>query len=146
VVNLYGGPGWKLTSGEGIEMRRGFSLMELVVVLIVLALAAALAVPALTRRAERRGSELASLLLLSREAAARRGETVHLDIAPSGAWTITGAASGGDGPIRAGRVDSFPGLPLTLIVSPVGTCGFDARSAKAASVIRLDPLSCTLLD
>ncbi len=127
-------------------MKRGFSLIELVVVLIVLALAAALAVPALTRRADPRRSELASLLLLSREAAARRGETVHLDIAPSGAWTITGAASGSDGPIRAGRVDSFPGLPLTLIVSPVGSCGFDARSAKAASVIRLDPLSCTLLD
>jgi hypothetical protein len=59
---------------------------------------------------------------------------------------MQGAGSAPDGPIRSGQVDPFPGLPLTLIVSPVGSCGFDARSSEAASVIRLDPLACTLLD
>lgn len=114
--------------------------------MIVLSLVAALALPALSRNSERRRSELASLLLLSREAAARRGETIHLEIAASGAWTIEGSASRTDGPIRAGQVNSFAGLPLTLIVSPMGSCGFDARSARTASKVRLDPLTCTVLE
>lgn len=128
------------------RFRIGFTLLELVVVLVVLALAAALAVPALTRRSDRRESELASLILGAREAAARRGETIHLTVSASGSWTIEGAGSAGDTPIQSGQVDPFPGLPLTLIVSPLGSCGFDARSAKAASLIPLDPLACALLD
>jgi prepilin-type N-terminal cleavage/methylation domain-containing protein len=124
----------------------GFTLLELVVVLIVLALAAALAVPTLRRQPAPRGSELASLILGSREAAARRGETVRLTISSSGIWRMEGAASAGDAPFQSGRVEPFPGVPLTLNVSPVGICGFDARSASTASVIRLDPLTCTLLD
>ena len=124
----------------------GFTLLELVVVLIVLTLAAALAMPALSRRPEPRDGELASLILGSREAAARRGETVHLSVSTTGTWKMEGAGSASEGPIQSGQVDPFPGLPLTLLVSPVGTCGFDARSAKAASVIRLDPMACTLLD
>jgi hypothetical protein len=118
----------------------------LIVVMIVLSLAAGIALPALGRRTEPRGGELPSLILLSQEAAARRGETIHLEIAGSGAWTIQGSASRADGPIRAGQVDSFPGLPLTLIVSPLGSCGFDARSAKSPSEVRLDPLTCTLVE
>src|SRR5918994_1243421 len=101
--------------GRSRPAPRGFSLLELIVVMIVLSLAAGIALPALGRRTEPRGGELPSLILLSQEAAARRGETIHLEIAGSGAWTIQGSASRGDGPIRAGQVDSFPGLPLTLI-------------------------------
>jgi prepilin-type N-terminal cleavage/methylation domain-containing protein len=125
---------------------RGFTLLELVVVLVVLALAAALAAPALTRGATPRESGLEALILGAREAAARRGETIHLTVLASGGWTMVGAASTRDEPIQSGRVDPFPGLPVTLIVSPVGSCGFDARSAAADSVIRLDPLTCTVLD
>lgn len=123
----------------------GFTLIELVVVLIVLALAAALAAPSLRQPAPRE-SGLASLIIGSREAAARRGETIRLTISSSGSWVMEGAASAGEGPLQSGRLDPFPGLPLTLNVSPVGTCGFDARSASNAAVIRLDPLTCTLLD
>ena len=124
----------------------GFSLIELVVVLIVLALAAAGAAPTLRREPAPGESGLASLILGSREAAAMRGETIRLIISSTGGWQMEGAASVGDGPIQSGRLDPFPGLPLTLNISPVGTCGFDAGSASTASVIRLDPLTCTLLD
>jgi prepilin-type N-terminal cleavage/methylation domain-containing protein len=138
-----------MTSPREARLKRtsgGFTLLELVVVLVVLALAAALAVPALSRMPGHRESELKSLVLGSREAAARRGETVYLSISASGSWKMEGAGSATGGPIQSGQVDPFPGVPLTLIVSPVGSCGFDARSAKASSAIRLDPLSCTLLD
>jgi prepilin-type N-terminal cleavage/methylation domain-containing protein len=132
--------------GRSVRSPRAFSLLELIVVMVVLSLGAALAVAALGRRTAPRESELASLILLSREAAARRGETIHLEIAASGAWTIQGSASRADGPIRAGQVSRFPGLPLTLIVSPIGSCGFDVRSSKAASDVRIDPLTCSVLE
>ncbi len=124
----------------------GFTLLELVVVLILLSLAAALAAPALRRGAGSRATGLESLILGSREAAARRGETIHLSVSSSGDWKMEGTGSRAEGPIQSGRLDSLPGLPFTLIVSPVGSCGFDAASAKADTVIRLDPLTCTLLD
>jgi prepilin-type N-terminal cleavage/methylation domain-containing protein len=123
----------------------GFTLLELLVVLVILALAAALAVPALIRAAGGRpANDLSSLILGAREAAARRGETIYLSISASGDWSLEGAASRKDGPLQSGSVDTFPGLPLTLIVSPVGTCGFDTRSGKAAELIALNNLTCEL--
>ena len=123
----------------------GFTLLELVVVLVLLALAAGLAAPALRRAGAPRETGLGILLLSAREAAARRGETIRLTVSESGAWSIEGVGSPAEGPIQAGEIEPFRGVPLTLVVSPVGSCGFDARSASAAEVIPLDPLSCTLL-
>ena len=123
----------------------GFTLLELLVVLVILAVAAALAVPALLRGgAADRENELSALIVGAREAAARRGETVYLSVSTSGDWRLEGAASRADGPLQSGSVDTFPGLPLTLIVSPVGTCGFDSRSGKAAQAIPLNSLTCEL--
>jgi prepilin-type N-terminal cleavage/methylation domain-containing protein len=123
----------------------GFTLVEMIVVLVLLALAAALAAPTLGRNAGPRESGLPALLTGSREAAARRGETVYLRIAASGAWRMEGGGAAEADPIQGGELEPFDGLPLAVIVSPVGSCGFDAASAKAAAVIPLDPLSCTLL-
>ena len=123
----------------------GFTLLELIVVLVVLMLAAALAAPALVGTPDHRATGLDALILGAREAAARRGETVRLSIGASGEWRLEGSASTAKAPIQSGEVEAFPGLPFTLIVSPVGSCGFDARSAAADSVVRLDPLTCTLL-
>lgn len=124
-------------------MRRsgGFTLIELLVVLILLGLAAALAAPAFESFRPARPA-LSSLIPASRDAAARRGETVYLRIAESGEWRMDGAASSDAGPLATGRVDPFPGLPLTIVVSPLGSCAFDLRSTEAARTIRLDPLTC----
>jgi prepilin-type N-terminal cleavage/methylation domain-containing protein len=123
----------------------GFTLIEMLVVLVLLGMAAALAAPAFwsSRPAP---PALNSLLPGSRDAAARRGETVYLRIAKSGEWRMEGAASSGAGPLATGRVDPFPGLPLTIIVSPLGSCAFDLRSTEAARSIRLDPLTCKVDD
>jgi len=127
-------------------MRRsplGFTLIEMLVVLVLLTLAAALAVPAL-RAVRPARPALTSLIPASRDAAARRGETIYLRIAESGEWRMEGAASSQAGAIASGRVDPFPGLPLTLIVSPLGSCAFDLRSGQAARAIPLDPLTCKI--
>jgi prepilin-type N-terminal cleavage/methylation domain-containing protein len=119
----------------------GFTLIELLVVLVLLGMAAALAAPALRSVLPTRPG-LSSLIPAARDAAARRGETVYLRVAESGEWRMEGAASSEAGPLATGRVDPFPGLPLTLVVSPLGSCAFDLRSAQAACSIRLDPLTC----
>jgi prepilin-type N-terminal cleavage/methylation domain-containing protein len=123
----------------------GFTLIEMLVVLVLLGMAAALAAPAL-RSLDPPRPALSSLIPGARDAAARRGETVYLRIAKSGEWRMEGAASSGAGPLATGRVDPFPGLPLTIIVSPLGSCAFDLRSTEAARSIRLDPLTCKVDD
>jgi prepilin-type N-terminal cleavage/methylation domain-containing protein len=121
--------------------RGGFTLLEVLVVLIVMGIAVALVAPALLPRKQTQ-SALDSLIPTAREAAARRGEIVYLRVAESGQWRLEGAASSSAAPLASGRVDPFRGLPLTIIVSPVGSCAFDLQSTAAARVVRLDPLTC----
>lgn len=122
---------------------RGFTLIEMIVVLVIISLAAALVAPSLLS-VHKAGPALNSLIPAAREAAARREEMIYLRIATSGEWTMEGAVSPSAGALASGHIDPFPGLPLTLIVSPLGTCSFDVRSASAAHVIRLNPLTCTI--
>lgn len=126
---------------RGALRRRAFTLVEMLVVIVLLGLAVGLAAPAL--RAPRRAAVgLATLLPLAREAAVRRGETVYLRVAESGAWQLEGASSAADGTFGSGQVPPFAGLPLTLVVSPLGSCAFDAPDAARA--LPLDPLTCRL--
>ncbi|HEX7942394.1 MAG TPA: type II secretion system protein [Gemmatimonadaceae bacterium] len=126
-----------------VPRARGFTLIEVLVVLALMGLAAGLVAPALLH-ARRQRPTLGSLIPTAREEAARRGEMVYLRVTGSGQWRMEGAASSAAGPFAAGRVEPFPGVPLTLIVSPIGTCAFDVPSAAAARVIRLDPLTCDI--
>ena len=123
-------------------MRSGFTLVELLVVLVLMGLAAALVAPALfpERGAEQR--DFAALVEAARDAAARRAEVVSLHLEQSGEWRLEGAASPEQGAIAAGRLAGFPGPPFTLVVSPIGTCAFDVRSGAAARSVALDPLTC----
>jgi prepilin-type N-terminal cleavage/methylation domain-containing protein len=125
-----------------MQRSKGFTLIEMLVVLVLLGMAAAVAAPAIRSLLPARPA-LSSLVPAARDAAARRGEIVYLRIADSGEWRMEGAASSDAGPLATGRVDPFPGLPLTLIVSPLGSCAFDLRT-QAARSIRLDPLRCKI--
>jgi prepilin-type N-terminal cleavage/methylation domain-containing protein len=126
-----------------VARARGFTLIELLVVLALMALAAGLVAPALLHANHKR-SGLGSLVPIARAEAAKRGEMVYLRITASGQWRMEGAASSAAGPFATGRVEPFPGVPLTLMVSPIGTCAFDAPSTGAARAIRLDPLACEI--
>lgn len=124
------------------DRRAGFTLVEVIVVLVLLGLAVALAAPAFLAREPAPESQLAAIVRGARELAERRGEIVHLRVGSSGEWQVEGAASPGAGYLAQGRLDDFAGPRFTLVVAPIGTCAFDVRSASAASVIAIDPLTC----
>ncbi|HWZ58610.1 MAG TPA: prepilin-type N-terminal cleavage/methylation domain-containing protein [Gemmatimonadaceae bacterium] len=124
--------------------RRGFTLIEMIVVLAVMALAVALVLPAL-RTPGPRTSGLQAILTSARAAAANRGELIYVRIEPTGAWHMEGGGSPLEGELTRGRIDALSTVPLTLIVSPVGSCAFDVRSAAAGAALSLDPLTCELI-
>jgi prepilin-type N-terminal cleavage/methylation domain-containing protein len=123
--------------------RPGFTLVEILVVLILMGLAAALVAPALVAP-HHRAATLKDLVASAREAAARRGEVVYLTIEPTGQWRLEGGANPLEGTLAAGRVEPFLTAPVTLMVSPLGSCAFDVRTAAAASALALEPLTCEI--
>lgn len=122
---------------------RGVTLIEMVVVLVLIGLTVALAAPALLRPPPAE-SGLRELVTTAREAAIRRGESVHLRIGASGEWRIEGAASATPELLLEGRVDPFLDRPLTVLMSPTGSCALDAPSTASAGNLGLDPLTCEL--
>ena len=122
-------------------MSNGYTLIEVVVVLVLMALAAALVAPTfIAPRTDARA--VVALVGQARATEIRRGEAVHLRIEPSGAWRLDGAASPEAGALATGRLTPAPAAPLTLIVSPLGSCAPDVVSAPAAEALGLDPLTC----
>lgn len=110
--------------------------------LIVMGIAAGLVAPTFLPPRRPDDAPLATLLRGARETAARRGESLYLDITASGQWRLEGAASTAQGVLASGILDAYRGPAGTLLVSPLGTCAFDARSAAAAQAIPIDPLVC----
>jgi hypothetical protein len=101
------------------------------------------AAPAL-RRPPAATPGLEPLLAVAREAAVRRGETIQLRIAATGEWRLAGASSGADSAFASGRIAPSDDLPLTVEVSALGSCALDAASARRATRLRLDPLTCSV--
>src|SRR2546428_6113690 len=119
--------------------RSGFTLIEIVVVLILMGLVAVLVAPALFPRHHDQ-SALNALLVSAREVAARRGEVVYLHIDPTGEWRMEGGAEPRQGPPATGRGPSVFTAAVTLMVSPLRSCGFDVRGAGAGGCRGLEPL------
>ncbi len=122
--------------------RSGFTLIEMLVVLILMGLVAVLVVPALVPRHHQ--SPLNALLVSAREVAARRGEVVYVHIDPTGDWRMEAGANPHQAALATGRVEPFFTAAVTLMVSPLGSCGFDVRSAAAVGADLLDPLTCEM--
>lgn len=125
------------------DSRRGFTLVELIVVLVLLILATALVAPAFIFREDTGPSPLAGVVSGVQKLAARRGETLYLNVAEDGSWSAEGAASREAGLLAKGDLGrGYRGPRFTLVVSPLGSCGFDVRSAAAARQIPIEPLTC----
>jgi prepilin-type N-terminal cleavage/methylation domain-containing protein len=127
-------------------MRRGYTLIEMLVVLVIMGLAAALVAPVLLRPTTYdRQRQLTAVVQAARITAANRGEVIYVRIEPTGQWHMEGGGLPIEGDVARGRMNRLSAAPLTLIVSPIGSCAFDVRStAAAAAVVQLDPLTCQL--
>jgi prepilin-type N-terminal cleavage/methylation domain-containing protein len=123
--------------------RPAYTLIELLVVLVIIALASAIVLPLLLR-ARAGAPSLQAVVDGARDAAAHRGEIIYLRIEPTGVWHMEGGGSPLEGDSAGGRVAPVAAIPLTLLVSPSGSCAFDVRSAAATRALLLDPLTCSL--
>ena len=115
----------------------------MIVVLAIMGLAAMLVLPAL-RTVSRGDSGLQTIVPAARAAAAHRGELIYLRIEADGAWHMEGGGSPLEGELTGGRINPVATVPLTLIISPVGSCAFDVRSATGAPPVLKDPLTCEI--
>jgi len=119
---------------------RGFTLLEMLVVLLLIGMAAALAAPVLLRT-NPDWSGFDELIATAREAAVRRGEVLYRRVSTSGQWSLEAANAPTPDPLASGHVGSV-GAPLTLMISPNGSCMFDVATVARGTTLRLDPLTC----
>ncbi len=123
----------------------GLTLIEILVVLILLGIAAGLIAPAFLPPHRNEESALATLIRRAQDIAATRGETVFLGIAASGDWRLDAGSTASAEALASGSLDGYDGPRGILVVSALGTCGFDVRSNDAVRAIPLDPLTCEVV-
>lgn len=124
-------------------VRGGFTLVEVIVVLLLLGLAAALAAPVFMAPQQDEAA-LATLVRSVRQLAERRGETLYLDMGREGRWSVVGSSSQEEGGLMEGELEDYEGPAFRLVLSPIGTCALDVRSSPAASALPVHPLTCEL--
>lgn len=114
-----------------MDCRRGFTLLELLLVLLIVGTMASLAVPRFGRARDRlavRGAalELAAALAVTRASAIRAGgASLHVDVAAGTAWitTSSGARLPDEYPLAARygvRLESDRAGPIQLRYDPLG--------------------------
>ncbi len=125
----------------------GFTLVEIVVVLVVLGLSAALVAPALLPpREEGPSASLWGVIAWVQDMALRRGETLVLEVTPDGSWTAFGASSLEVGPLGAGELDGDPPRHgFSLRVGPLGSCGLTLEADTLGWRPPVDPLTCRVV-
>ena len=124
-------------------MRRGFTLIELVVVLVLMGLAVGLVAPALQPPRVADEPLVAPLLRAGRTAAITRGEPTILQVSATGLWRVDGRGGGEETPLASGILSPAPSAPFSVNFSPLGTCAPDIRSGAAES-LPVDLLTCEL--
>jgi len=130
---------------RGSRRTRGYTLIEVLVVLVLMGVAAALVVPAF-RAPPRDGGQLTNVLLRARALAARRGEVMYLRVSASGNWILDGGATPLERDLAHGTLEPFARVPTTVIISPLGSCAMDASSAAAVGSLPLNSLTCEVED
>jgi prepilin-type N-terminal cleavage/methylation domain-containing protein len=137
-----------------IRNRRGFTLLEMGIVLAIMAVSALLVAPALARMGEGKppavGDDVVKLLGDARKIAIERNETVTLRLDPvSGRYRadtvgIAGAGELGEGAMSLGAQETLvTDQPrLVFVFHPTGSAFADSvlvRGAGAAALVYVDP-------
>jgi prepilin-type N-terminal cleavage/methylation domain-containing protein len=138
--------------------RRGFTLLEMGIVLAVMAISALLVAPALSRMGEGKppgvGDDVIKLLTDARQIAVQRNETVTLRLDPvSGRYRADTVGVGGSGELGQGTMTLgaqealVTDLPrLVYVFHPTGATLGDSvivRGAGASAFVSVDPWSGT---
>jgi prepilin-type N-terminal cleavage/methylation domain-containing protein len=121
--------------------RSGYTLLEVIVVLVLLAVAAAVVAPSLLDSRPDRSSALQTLVSQARAASVRRGVVVRLTIDRSGVWRATVGTGSQRELLMAGRLVDSPETATDLLFSPLGTCG-PAVPSDPQTLDEYDPLTC----
>jgi len=134
--------------------RRGFTLLEMGIVLAVMAVSAMLVVPALSRMGQGKpaavGEDVVKLLSDARQIAIERNETVTLRLDPvTGRYRadtvgIAGSGELGEGAMTLGAQEALvTDLPrLVYVFHPTGSAFADTvlvRGAGASALVSVDP-------
>ncbi len=137
-------PGGRPGAARGVRrVQLGVTLLELLVVLVVLGLTAAVVLPSLTPVVPRTDRDpTATLIATARRAAIRRGEPLRLRVDPDGVWALVSVRDGSV--VDAGRLSgggqAIAGLSLS--VDGLGSCRpAGVMSGRGA----FDPLACRWL-
>ena len=120
--------------------RRGFTLLELLVVLVLLGLAAAFVLPTLRLPATTPGA--ASALERARATAIRRGEAVRLSVSATGDWTVAATADTTGTILLSGTGADATGAGVahSMVISALGSCLPEGRTASGTRA--WDPTRC----
>lgn len=99
-------------------MRQGFTLLEVTVILVLLAVAAAVVAPVF-RGATEPNDDLRGILAGARELSVRRAESLTLQVDPRGAWRLTPTT---DTTTLASGTLSATSRATRIRVTPLGAC------------------------
>jgi prepilin-type N-terminal cleavage/methylation domain-containing protein len=122
--------------------RSGYTLLEVIVVLVLLAVAAAVVAPSLLSSGPDRASALPTLVATARAASVRRGEVVRLRIDRAGNWQARAGTGSTSQLLMSGRLTDSPASAIDLIFSPLGTCAPAVESDRVETLTAYDPLTC----
>ena len=102
--------------------RRGFTLLELLLVLVLLGLSAAFVLPSL--RLPARAALPDSALQRARATAIRRGESVRLSADAAGHWTVRATADTAGTILLSGTAVISPGVGAaqSIVITTLGAC------------------------
>jgi prepilin-type N-terminal cleavage/methylation domain-containing protein len=117
-------------------MPRGVTLLELLIVLVLMTVAAALVLPTFRARPAEVESAQARVIATARRSAIRRAEPLRVRLFGDGAWSIRSQRDGAlvdSGSVR----EALPSLEM--LVDPLGSC---IPVGQSAAVVTFDPLSC----
>ena len=126
--------------------RRGVTLLELLVVLVLMGISAAVVIPALDPPVELRSDSASALVERARRAAISRGEPVRLRIEGDGAWALVSLRDGvplAQGEARAEQQPTATSLAIDLRIDAMGSCTPASTLVGATGdAVRFDPLVC----
>ena len=122
---------------------RGFTLLEILVVLILLGVASTLVVPAFPDLPREEKHALDEVIDAARGLAVRNASTVTLAFGPDGRWTASQSNGSALSELPGGTIDQTDGPRIRLRISPLGGCSLDGVPPTEPP-FTFDPVRCRL--